>query len=287
LGKFVNVAGLRMHVVDLAARETPAADGMPVVVLHGASGNLEEIRFALGDRLSAHRRVVFVDRPGHGWSERPADAASPARQAELIANLLGELGIERAIIVAHSFAGAVGTALALDHPAQVAGLVLLAPVSHPWSTGIAWYYTAAATRFIGPLFAWTLALPVGTLVTHLTVAAVFKPQTPPRDYVARAGIALVLRPTNFLANALDVAGLLAFITTQVPRYAGITAPTIVIFGDSDTVVSPRIHARQLVSVVPNSKLVLLKGVGHMVHYGAPEQVSAAIEEIVAVVQTRR
>ena len=68
----------------------------------------------------------------------------------------------------------------------------------------------------------------------------------------------MLRPTNFLANAHDVAGLLAFVTTQVPRYAGITAPTIVIFGDSDTVVSPRIHARQLVSVVPDSKLVLLR-----------------------------
>src|SRR3954452_8711296 len=171
-GKFVDVAGLRMHVVDLAPREIPAPDETPVVVLHGASGNLEEIRLALGDPLSEHRRVVFIDRPGHGWSERSPDAASPARQADLIAKLLGQLGIARAIIVAHSFAGAVATALALDHPAQIAGLVLLAPVSHPWSTGIAWYYTAAATRFIGPLFAWTLALPVGTLVTDLTVAAV-------------------------------------------------------------------------------------------------------------------
>lgn len=280
-GKFVEMGGVRLHVVDLAPRGAPAADGLPVLLLHGASGNLEEIKLALGDSVSAHRHAIFVDRPGHGWSERPESDASPARQADLIAKLLDRLGVDRAIIVAHSLAGTVATALALDHPARVAGLVLLAPVSHPWTTGIAWYYTAAAAPFAGPLFAWTVALPVGILVTDLSVAAVFKPQTPPKDYVKLAGISLVLRPNNFLANAHDVAGLLAFVTRQAPRYAGISAPTIIIFGESDSVVSPKIHGRELVSVLPDSKLVLLPGVGHMVHYAAPERVFAAIEEVAA------
>ncbi len=58
-------------------------DGTPVVLLHGASGNLHDMRIALGDRLAAHDRVILIDRPGHGWSDRPGGAADarPARQA--------------------------------------------------------------------------------------------------------------------------------------------------------------------------------------------------------------
>src|SRR5262249_6215805 len=163
---------------------------------------------ALGDRLREHRRLIFLDRPGHGWSERPAGTVSPAQQGALISKLLGQLGIERAIVVAHSFAGAVATAMALDEPHRVAGLVLLAPVPNQGSTVAAWSSRAAPTRLAGPFFTWTLAMPVGTLVTGLMVKSVFAPQQPPADYVNRAAIPLVLRPGNFLANARDVAGLL-------------------------------------------------------------------------------
>ena len=134
--------------------------------IHGASGNLEDMRLALGERLSARYRVILVDRPGP-WLERATaepDAASPAHQAAMLSEMLDRLGIDRAIIVAHSWAGTVATALALDHPDQVAGLVLLAPVSHPWPGGIAWYYHIAAAPLFGPLFAYTLALPLGELL---------------------------------------------------------------------------------------------------------------------------
>ena len=52
-GQFVDVAGARLHVVDLAAPDENAALP-PVLLLHGASGNLEEMRLALADRLRAH-----------------------------------------------------------------------------------------------------------------------------------------------------------------------------------------------------------------------------------------
>jgi pimeloyl-ACP methyl ester carboxylesterase len=197
----------------------------------------------------------------------------------MINEMLGQLGVERAIIVAHSFAGAVATALALDHPDRVAGLVLIAPVLNPWSTGIAWYYSAAAAPYIGPLFVRTLALPVGMAVLNPTVNVVFAPQDVPKDYVERAAIPLVLRPQNFLANARDVAGLHAFVTAQAPRYPGIKAPIVIITGDRDTIVSPEIHSRALATILPHSKLVMLKGVGHMPHHVATDDVIKAIDEV--------
>ena len=281
-GKFVAVNGGRLHVVDLDGREQRPGDNLPVLLLlHGASGNLEEMRLALGERLRGQHRVILVDRPGHGWSERPADGASPARQAAMLNEMLDKLGIARAVIVAHSFAGSVATAMALDDPARVAGMVLLAPVSHPWPGGVAWYYTVAAAPMVGPLFAWTVALPVGLILARPVADVVFSPQTPPADYVARAGILLVLEPQNFLANARDVVGIRAFVTAQAPRYAGITAPTIVLHGTSDTVVSARVHARALVDAVPHAKLILLKGIGHMPHHVATDEVVAAIDEVMA------
>jgi pimeloyl-ACP methyl ester carboxylesterase len=113
------------------------------------------------------------------------------------------------------------------------------------------------------------------------VTAVFAPQSPPRDYAARAGISLVLRPQNFLANARDVAGLHAFVTAQVPRYAGIQAPTVLITGDRDVTVSTDIHARAIARLVPRSELIVLPGIGHMVHHVAADRVVAAIDGVAA------
>ena len=77
-----------MWSISTSARE-PADDDPPVVLLHGASGNLEDMRLALADRLKQHHRVILLDRPGHGWSEREADDASPARQAAMVARGAG------------------------------------------------------------------------------------------------------------------------------------------------------------------------------------------------------
>src|SRR5215831_2441644 len=187
-GRFVEVGGARLHVVDIDERAQPSDDDPPVVLLHGASGNLEDMRLALADHLKVRHRVILIDRPGHGWSERAADEASPAQQAAMVAEALERLDVGSAIVVAHSFAGSVATSLALDDPGRVAGLVLLAPVLYPWSTGIAWYYSLASTPIVGPLFAHTFAVPVGAVLIRPAVGTVFAPQDAPADYADRAAI---------------------------------------------------------------------------------------------------
>jgi pimeloyl-ACP methyl ester carboxylesterase len=167
-GRFVEVDGGRVHVLELGQRggkagraETGAADlYWPIVLVHGASGNLGDLRLSLGDRLARTRRVILVDRPGHGWSDRPGGAqdATPARQAALIAQALERIGVERFVLLGHSLGGAVATAFALAYPDRLAGLVLLAPVTHPWSGGLSWYNALLTTPVAGPLFAHALAL---------------------------------------------------------------------------------------------------------------------------------
>jgi pimeloyl-ACP methyl ester carboxylesterase len=276
-GRFVEVPGGRLHVVELGEAR---ADVPTIVMIHGASGNLEDLR-PLAERLNGHR-VILIDRPGHGWSKRfgGADDAKPERHAELIAHALTRLGAQQVVLVAHSLGGAVTTAFAFADPGRVTGLVLLAPVTHPWSTGIAWYYTLTAMKYPGTLFAYTAALPIGALVSGRVVDAVFSPNPAPPDYAERTGISMVLRPSEFIANAQDVAVLLDYVKRKSPHYAELKMPISIVTGDSDDVVSANIHSRAFAKAVPQAELTVLPNTGHMPHYAAPDVVVNAIEKIV-------
>ncbi len=275
-GRFVEIAGGRLHLLELGS-----PDAQPVVLLHGASGNLQDMRLALGDRLASRYRVILVDRPGHGWSDRQhggADA-SPARQAALIHQALERIGVTHAIVVGHSWSGALATAYALAYPAAVDGLVLLAPVTHSWPGGVGWYNPILTMPFVGPLFARTVAIPLGELLIGPAIQGVFAPQAPPADYRKQAAVDLVLRPSELIANAEDLTALKAFVTAQAPSYGAIKMPTIVITGDIDKTVSPRIHSEAIAAMLPRGKLIVLPGVGHMLHHAVSGVVADAIGEI--------
>ena len=66
-GKAVDVTGASINVVDIGPRE---AREPPLLLIHGASSNLEAMRRPLGELLAQRHRVLLVDRPGHGWSPR-------------------------------------------------------------------------------------------------------------------------------------------------------------------------------------------------------------------------
>jgi pimeloyl-ACP methyl ester carboxylesterase len=274
-GQTVAVAGASLNVVDLGQRDT---SGPPIVLLHGASSNLEVMR-PLAERLAARHRVILIDRPGHGGSrrERVADS-TPDVQARMIVDALDKLGVGPAIIVVHSLAGAIGARMALDHPAHVAGLVMLAPVTHPWRGGVGWYNRLVTTPVIGPLLAWTVTLPLGLLVARSGARNVFLPQVMPGDFVTSSATWLLLRPREFLANARDLVDLRQAVAAQAPRYGEIDRPVTIISGDeNDKTVSTNIHSRPFAATVKGAKLIVLQGVGHMVQYAAPDLVVDEIE----------
>jgi pimeloyl-ACP methyl ester carboxylesterase len=274
-GRFVEIDGLRQHVVELGSHA-----GTPIVLLHGAGCNLEDMRLALGERLAIHHRVILVDRAGLGWSERKGRrGSSPAYQAAILRDVLDQLAVERAIVVGHSWGGALAASFALDHPKRVAGLVLLAPPLFPLLRSMTWLYALFATPIAGWLYARTLALPLGLPFIGVGLGSAFLPQLPPRGYIKRTAALLLLRPAAFLANARDVADLKGFLALQASRYAMLAAPTVVIAGDCDMVVAPRRHAFVFAATVPAAKLVVLPGIGHMLHHVAAERVIAEIEEL--------
>jgi pimeloyl-ACP methyl ester carboxylesterase len=269
---------MRQHVVELG---TAAGDAPPIVLIHGAGVNLEDMRLALGEPLSARHRVVLVDRAGLGWSKRKTrDDSAPQFQAAILREVLDQLGIARAIIVGHSWGGALAASFALDYPDRTAALILLASPFYPHAHPMLSLYALFATPIVGWIYARTLALPLSLPFVGLALGSAFLPQLPPRDYRKRSAALLLLRPSTFLANARDMANLKRNLEPQPARYPGLSMPTLVMAGTADFIVAPQLHAVPFAAAVPHAKLVTLPGVGHMVHYAATERVVEEIEKLI-------
>lgn len=277
-GRMIEVDGATLHVVDIGPRDA----GLPIVMLHGASSNLEVMRHPLGDLLAKQHRVILIDRPGHGWSTRARrQDSTPDIQARMIVAALSKLGIDRAVFVVHSWSGALGARLALDHASRVAGLVMLAPVTHPWRGGVGRYNEIIAMPVIGPLLAYTITLPLGYFVAESGARDVFLPQTMPDGFVKDSATPLLLRPREFIANAYDLVTLKAAVAAQAPHYGEIRVPITIIAGAPDKTVKTDIHARPFAATVPNAKLIVLPDLGHMVQNAVPDLVKTEIETMIA------
>jgi pimeloyl-ACP methyl ester carboxylesterase len=280
VGDLVEVDGGYVHVVETK----PAAhERGSVVLVHGASGNFADLHVALAEPLAALGfRVFSVDRPGHGWSTRlgrGTDVSSPERQAEWLRQALAKRGVAEAIVVAHSLAGVLGLAMALNAPRFTRGLVLLAPVSHPWPGGVSWYYNLAAAPLFGSLFRWLIVPTAARLYMPGGLAEVFAPNPTPPEYIERTRLPLMLRPRHFRANAEDVVAIAGHVARLSKLYRGIRSPTAIVTGDRDSVVYAHIHSQGCAAEIPGATLRVLKDVGHSPHYGAPDVVIETILDV--------
>ena len=126
-GIFVPVTGGKLHLRDIGPRN--AAPERTILLIHGASGNHKSLLQPLEPYLRDRYRIIAIDRPGHGYSDRPygREDASPTRQAALISEAMAAIGAKRALVLAHSYGGAVATTLAMDHPEKVAPVPQPAP----------------------------------------------------------------------------------------------------------------------------------------------------------------
>ena len=261
VGDFFAINGERLHVFEDGPADAPA-----VVLIHGASANLRDMNISLGAALSGEFRVVTLDRPGRGYSTRPDNGYELAVQAALINGVVEKLELERPVIVGQSFGGAVALRYALDHSEDMAGLVLLAPVSHEWPGGVSWYNAASGVPIIGNLLRWFVIPVYGQFAAEKGIERSFEPDDAPDNYYERSGLALLFRPSDFKSNASDIRNLKAEIIAQQDRYGEIDATTLIITGEDDSTVSPELHSKQLARQIPNAELILLPDTGHALHH---------------------
>lgn len=275
-GRFIDVDGTTIHVKVMG-------QGSDIILIHGASGSLRDFTFGLVDRLSEDYRVIALDRPGLGWSNRPRGADSggaaepPRLQARLLQQAVEALNITRPIVVGHSYGGAVALAWALEHPDETAALVLLAAASNPWPGDLGALYRINSTLLGSAVVIPAITALAPNSIIESTTASIFAPQLTPDGYLNHLGPEMSLRRSTLRANAQQVMGLRPHIVEMSKHYPTLTLPVEILHGTDDTTVPLKIHSEPLARQIPGAVLTRLEGVGHMPHHADPEAVLAAID----------
>jgi pimeloyl-ACP methyl ester carboxylesterase len=255
-GRFIDVDGARIHYVD-------EGTGPVLLLVHGLSGQLFNFTHSLVPRLRDNFRVVIPDRPGSGYSTRPAGAtATLDAQARILSRFCEELGLDRPLVAGHSLGGAIALALALNHPERIGGLVLLSPVTQrPERVPPPFDGLLIASPLVRRLVAWTVATPLSIVNGERTLAMLFGPEPVPPDFGIRGGGLLSLRPESFFGASSDLVASAG--DTSEPRYEDLTMPVGILFGDADRILDPDMHGKGLAARVAGAELELIEGAGHM------------------------
>ena len=277
IGQFVEVDGQRVHAWI-------EGSGPDLVLIHGASGNLRDFTFRLADRLTDRYRVIAFDRPGLGYTERASknyggafdtDAESPAVQADMLARAAAQLGVENPIVLGHSYGGAVAMAWGLEQDASA--LVVVSGATMPWPGDLGAQYAVLGSSVGGALLAPILSATAGEKRINEAVSSIFAPQAAPAGYLDYVGAGLTLRPASLRANARQVNTLRPHVVSMSERYPRLDLPVELVHGDEDEIVPLDVHSRRLVERLPNARLTVLDGIGHMPHQVAPDAIVAAID----------
>jgi len=274
VGEFVAAEGVRLHYLS-------RGHGPAVVLLHGNGGTLDDYRLSgTLDAVAGRWRAIAIERPGHGYSGRPAagDVASPLFQARVLRSAVRALGIERPILVGHSWSGGLVLAWALEYPDELAGVVLLEGTVYPEPALDGFIFRMLRLPVVGDLFLATLGVPLGRHKVARAFARAFAPDPVPSDALAVAQ-ALFTRPGQAKAIAQDNARRMEVLAEISPRYAGLRVPMVIVASEDDRLVPPAGQAHRLAGEVPAADLMTVRGAGHQLPHSHPEVVVAALERL--------
>jgi pimeloyl-ACP methyl ester carboxylesterase len=277
-GDFVTVGATKVHYKIMG-------DGPDLVLLHGASGNFNDFTLSLTERLTGRYRVIMFDRPGLGWTDRlPGhggawnnDEETPIEQAALLQAAADELGVKNPIVLGHSFGGIVALAWGLSRPDDTSALVLVGAVAEPWPGDLGWQYTINGRPLGGAIVIPMISALVPMNYVRGGIGAIFAPQQAPENYSEHLGVGLTLRRESMRANAQQVNALRPHVVEMQKSYGTLSMPIEIIHGDADTIVPLTVHGAVLVKDVPNGKLTVLAGAGHMPQHTHAAEVEASID----------
>ncbi|WP_158966100.1 alpha/beta fold hydrolase [Chachezhania sediminis] len=276
-GQIVKVRGGAIHYVDRGPRDAPV-----LLCIHGLGGYLQHFTYGIADLLQDDFRLIMVDRPGCGYSERASDdLAAPREQARMIAEAMDGLGVKAATVVGHSLGGMVTLAMALDRPDLVKAMALICPLTRQEKTDIETFKGLdISSPALRRMLAHTVAVPIAAKTGVETLNGVFAPEPWPEDFVIRAGGMLGMRPESFIASSADYVWARDTSAAQEARYAGaLKVPGGILFGADDALLSPGHHGEGMVQY--GLSYEALPGRGHMINITAPAECAGFIRRMAA------
>jgi pimeloyl-ACP methyl ester carboxylesterase len=276
--RWVVVDGRPVNLIELGGED---ATGQPLVFVHGLSGSwqnwLEQLPV-----LAADHRVLTLDLPGFGHSPMPAEPISISGYARLLDHLFDELAIDAAAVVGNSMGGFIGAELAITFPQRVERLVLVS------AAGVSTYDDPRVRRAMP-----TLRLLEGALTAGAIRVAGRADTLALRPRLRQAALRLVAAhpeqlPATLAAEQMRGAGKPGFMAAFASildydvreRLPEIACPTLIVWGDSDRLISVR-DADVFAELIPNSRKVIFADTGHMSMLERPAAFNELLEDFLS------
>ncbi len=274
--RFVEASALRWHVQEMGPPDAPV-----LLLVHGTGAATHSWR-GLMPALAGRFRVIAPDLPGHGFTDAlPAGRLSLPGMAAALADLTTTLRVTPAIAVGHSAGAAILARMCLDGRLSPTLLVALNGALKPFPGLAAILFPSLARMlFLNALtpriFAWTADR-----------AAVQRLIQGTGSRLDPAGLELYRRLFQKPAHVAGALGMMAnwnldALDRDLPR---LSARTLLVVGSEDKAIAPD-TAFAVRDRLPDARVALLRGLGHLAHEEAPERVAAAIlSEIDAIGQS--
>ena len=269
--RFVQAAGLTWHVQEMGR----AGDGRPVILLIHGTGAATHSWRDLAPLLAHDFRVVAMDLPGHGFTDKPGmRRLSLPAMARALAELLRELDAAPAIVAGHSAGAAILVRMCVDR--------LIAPRSLVSLNGAFLPFKGVAGKVFRPV---AQLMAINPLVPRLFASRARRPEVLDRlvgntgSTLDAAGVALYGRLAGDHRHVAGALGMMAAwdlepIARDLPS---LPCRLLLVVGAFDRTVPPS-NAQRVRALVPTSRLVTLERLGHLAHEEAPERVAALIRE---------
>ena len=283
----VEAQGERLEMAYMDVAPSGEANGEVVVLLHGKNFSGAYWETTIAPLRERGYRVLVPDQIGFGKSSKPRDHQYTLHAlAEYTAGLMEARGVARAHVVGHSMGGLLAARFALSHPSRVQTLTMVNPIGlEDWKRvvpykPVGWWYANESKKTPEKVRAY---------MTESYFDGVWKDEYAPLVELQVGWIEGPDYDTIAWSSALHYD--MIFTQPVVYEFGSIAAPTLLIIGDRDTtalgkpLVSPEVRAtlgnypkiaREAADAIPNARLELLAGIGHVPQYEAKEAYLAAL-----------
>ena len=253
---FIEVNGLQVHMRD----EGPRTDPVPIVLLHGTSASLHTWE-GWAQALKDKRRVIRMDLPGFALTgPNRRNDYSIDTYVLFVRGFLDKLGLERVVLAGNSLGGQIAWATAAKLPDRVDKLILVDASGYPPES-----------------IAGGQSIPIGFRIMTVPGLREIAEHTLPRGVVESSVRNVYADPSKVTPQLVDLYADMARregnrhalarrmqqgYTGDVTQLAKIKAPTLILWGAQDHLLPPEL-AQRFARDIPNSKLVMLDGLGHV------------------------
>jgi pimeloyl-ACP methyl ester carboxylesterase len=261
----VTVGGTRIAYLD-------AGGGPPVILIHGFGGSMWQWEYQQAP-LAAHHRVITLDLPGSGLSDKPDIAYTPDEMIAFVRGFMDALGIQKASLVGNSMGGGVVIGMALAHPERVDRMVLISGLPKGVREKLTGRLTRRAVETSAPV--WLIRLGnwlAGRWVTEEVLKEIVHDHSRLTPAVIERSYQNRKRPGLIRAAMAAAGNLPVWERGFAPRIGEIGRPALVIWGEQDQVFPPEV-GRELQTAIKGASFALIPGAGHIPQWEQPEAVN--------------